>query len=70
MYQIAFPPALLASFLPWLMLNRDGLSILLHPGTGDAYAYADHIEYAVWLGSALPLRMNVLRKSRKTPSHS
>jgi hypothetical protein len=36
--QIAFPPALLASFLPWLMLNREGLSILLHPGTGDAYA--------------------------------
>ena len=24
------------------MLNRDGLSILLHPGTGDAYA--DHID--------------------------
>jgi aromatic ring-cleaving dioxygenase len=36
MYQIAFPPPLLASFLPWLMLNRDGLSILRHPGTGDA----------------------------------
>jgi len=48
-------------------LNRDGLSILLHPGTGDAYA--DHIDHAVWLGSVLPLRMNVLRKSRKTPSH-
>jgi hypothetical protein len=45
----------LASFLPWLMLNRDGLSILLHPGTGDAYA--DHIDHAVWLGSVLPLRM-------------
>jgi aromatic ring-cleaving dioxygenase len=40
MHQIAFPPPLLASFLPWLMPNRDGLSILLHPGTGDAYA--DH----------------------------
>ena len=50
------------------MLNRNGLSILLHPGTGDAYA--DHIDHAVWLGSALPLRVNVLRKSRKTPSHS
>ena len=58
----------MASFLPWLMLNREGLSILLHPGTGDAYAY--HIDPAVWLGSALPLRLNVLRKSRKTPSHS
>jgi aromatic ring-cleaving dioxygenase len=30
----------------------------------------DHIDHAVWLGSVLPLRMNVLRKSRKTPSHS
>ena len=66
MYQIAFPPALLASFLPWQMLNLE--SILLHPVTGDAYA--DHIDHAVWLGSALPLRMNVLRKSRKTRSHS
>jgi aromatic ring-cleaving dioxygenase len=35
MYQLAFPPPLLASFLPWLMLNRDGLSILLHPSTAE-----------------------------------
>src|SRR5260370_11085052 len=68
MYQLAFPPPLLASFLPWLMLNRDCLSILLHPGTGDAYA--DHIDHAVWLGSVLPLRVDVLRKSRQTPSQA
>jgi DOPA 4,5-dioxygenase len=59
MYQIAFPRTLLASFLPWLMLNRDGLIILLHPGTGDAYA--DHTDHAVWLGGMLPLRLDVLR---------
>jgi aromatic ring-cleaving dioxygenase len=59
MYQIAFPPALLASFLPWLMLNRDGLTILLHPGTGDGYA--DHSEHAAWLGSMLALRLEALR---------
>jgi DOPA 4,5-dioxygenase len=41
------------------MLNRDGLTILLHPGTGDAYA--DHADHAVWLGGMLPLRLDVLR---------
>jgi aromatic ring-cleaving dioxygenase len=58
MYQIAFPPELLASFLPWLMLNRDGLTILVHPGTGNPYA--DHTAHAAWLGGTLPLRTDVL----------
>jgi aromatic ring-cleaving dioxygenase len=61
MYQIAFPRSLLATFLPWLMLNRDGLTILLHPGTGDPYA--DHTDHAVWFGAVLPLRLDVLREA-------
>ena len=61
MYQIAFPRNLLASFLPWLMLNRDGLTILLHPGTGDPYA--DHTDHAIWFGAVLPLRLDVLREA-------
>jgi aromatic ring-cleaving dioxygenase len=52
MYQIEFAPELLSAFLPWLMLNRDDLSILLHPGTGDDYA--DHTAHAAWLGPVLP----------------
>jgi aromatic ring-cleaving dioxygenase len=60
MYQIAFPRAMLAKFVPWLMLNRDGLTILLHPETGDDYR--DHAVHAVWFGIALPLRLNVFRK--------
>ncbi len=60
MYQVAFPRALLGSFLPWLMLNRDGLTILVHPETGNAYA--DHSEHAAWLGGVLPLKLEVLRK--------
>jgi DOPA 4,5-dioxygenase len=59
MFQIAFPASLLASLLPWLMLNSEGLSILVHPETGDAYA--DHIEHAAWIGDKLPLRAEVLR---------
>jgi aromatic ring-cleaving dioxygenase len=39
---------------------REGLSILLHPGTGDAYA--DLTDHAVWLGSVLPMRMKCSAK--------
>src|SRR6266581_83366 len=66
MYQIAFPRMLLASLLPWLMLNRDGLTILLHPGTGNACA--DHTDHAVWFGSMLPLRLDVLRAAQEAPA--
>jgi aromatic ring-cleaving dioxygenase len=59
MYQIAFPRSLLASFLPWLMLNRDGLTVLLHPETGNDYA--DHTAHAAWLGGILPLRLDIFR---------
>jgi len=63
MYQIAFPRALLASLLPWLMLNRDDLTILVHPETGNAYA--DHTQHAAWLGGVLPLNADVLRGATK-----
>jgi DOPA 4,5-dioxygenase len=58
MYQIAFEPDRLATILPWLMLNRHGLTILVHPETGDDYA--DHAQHAVWLGAVLQLRLETL----------
>jgi DOPA 4,5-dioxygenase len=42
------------------MLNRDELSILLHPETGDDYR--DHTAHACWFGALLPLRVEVFRK--------
>jgi DOPA 4,5-dioxygenase len=60
MYQIAFPREMLADFVPWLMLNRDGLTVLLHPETGDNYT--DHSAHAVWFGAVLPLRLEVFRR--------
>ncbi len=60
MYQIAFAPEMLAEFVPWLMLNRDGLTVLLHPETGDNYT--DHSAHAAWFGSVLPLRLNVFQR--------
>jgi aromatic ring-cleaving dioxygenase len=56
-YQVEFPAAMLASFVPWLMLNRDGLNVLLHPETGDGYL--DHAIHAAWFGQSLPLKLEV-----------
>jgi DOPA 4,5-dioxygenase len=59
MYQVSFPAAEFARIVPWLMLNHDGLSILIHPNTDDGYR--DHVEHAVWLGKQLDLRLDILR---------
>jgi len=58
MYQVAFAPEELARLLPWLMLNRGPLAVLLHPETGDEVA--DHTAHAAWLGGPLPLRLEAL----------
>jgi aromatic ring-cleaving dioxygenase len=58
MYQLAFGTELFASLVPWLMLNRDGLDVLVHPNT--LAPRDDHLQHALWLGQVLPLREDVL----------
>lgn len=53
MYQVAFLPEEFPRIVPWLMLNRDGLDVLVHPETGDDVA--DHTMHAMWLGQKLEL---------------
>jgi aromatic ring-cleaving dioxygenase len=60
MYQVAFAIEEFPAIVPWLMLNREGLDILVHPLTGDSVA--DHTKFALWLGTPLPLRVDVLRR--------
>lgn len=59
MYQVKFGVDRFAAIVPWLMLNRDGLTILIHPNTGDAYR--DHAVHPLWLGEKLNLHLEVLR---------
>ena len=61
MYQVAFAAEEFARLVPWLMLNRGGLDVLVHPQTEDAYR--DHAVHALWLGTKLPLRLDVLRRA-------
>lgn len=59
-YQIAFEASDFAELVPWLALNRQGLSILIHPETEDVLA--DHSDHAIWLGPQLALDMEILRR--------
>jgi aromatic ring-cleaving dioxygenase len=52
--QIIFAPDEFARLVPWLMLNRNGLDVLVHPLTADAAR--DHDADGLWLGTQLQLR--------------
>ncbi len=61
MYQIAFLPDLFPTLVPFLMLNRMGLTILLHPESGRPRD--DHTLHAVWMGEVLAVKTEVLRET-------
>lgn len=60
MYQVKFDPDEFGKLLPWLMLNHQGLSVLIHPQTGNDVA--DHSDNALWLGTKLELNIEFLQK--------
>ena len=60
MYQVAFRPDQFDGFVQWLAVNREGLDILVHPLTENAWN--DHIVFGFWMGDKLPLNEEKLRK--------
>jgi DOPA 4,5-dioxygenase len=58
-YQIAFAPGLVGELVSWLALNRQGLTVFIHPETGNAIA--DHSEHVIWLGESRKLNLDALR---------
>ena len=60
MYQVKFDPSEFGKLVPWLMLNHEGLNVLIHPQTGDDVA--DHSDNALWLGKQLDLDIEFLRE--------
>ena len=56
--QIIFKKEAFQSVVPWLMLNRQGLDILIHPLTDDEYE--DHTANALWLGRPVRLHLGTL----------
>ena len=59
---VVFKPDQFEHVVPFLMLNREGLDVLVHPLTEDAVE--DHSSFAIWLGNLVPLRLNTLPRGR------
>jgi aromatic ring-cleaving dioxygenase len=59
---VVFEPEQFDHVVPYLMLNRGGLDVLVHPLTKDAVE--DHSSYAIWLGNPVELKLNTLPRGR------
>ena len=59
-FNVIFRSEEFQSIVPWLMLNRDGLDVLVHPLTDSSYD--DHSKNALWLGTPVPMRLEKLSK--------
>lgn len=56
-FQIAFTPDLFDQIIPYLALNRDGLTIFAHPNTDDDLR--DHRDGGIWMGAIRPLDLSI-----------
>lgn len=59
-YQIHFQPEIFDQIVPWLMLNREGLTVFLHPQTGDDLV--DHRDSPIWMGKQVDLNLGMFEK--------
>jgi DOPA 4,5-dioxygenase len=58
-FNVIFETSEFQEIVPWLMLNRDGLDVLVHPLTESSYD--DHSKNALWLGTPVPMKLDILR---------
>ena len=63
MYQISFSGELFGKLVPWLMINRETLSVLIHPETGNCIE--DHSKHSFWLGSKMSLDLDFLKSLQR-----
>jgi DOPA 4,5-dioxygenase len=66
-FRFMFTAAQFENIVPWLMLNRQGLDVLVHPLTDNSYD--DHSRYAMWLGSPVPLKLNTRSRTYRAEQY-
>ncbi|WP_428490385.1 DOPA 4,5-dioxygenase family protein [Rhodopila sp.] len=64
-FNVTFRADQFQAIVPWLMLNRDGLDILVHPLTDDMID--DHSVHAMWLGTPVKLKLDHMQRTGYRP---
>jgi len=59
-FAVIFQVEAFQAIVPWLMLHREGLDILIHPLTDDMVD--DHTGHALWLGKPVSLKIGTLQR--------
>jgi len=57
--QLGFKPEVFGKLIPWLLLHRGGLTVFIHPETGNDLK--DHTEHAIWMGAIEPLKLDMFK---------
>lgn len=60
-YQVHFAKELFPEMVPFIALERDGLTVLIHPNTGDDLR--DHRDFPMWMGSMPALDLSIFDRS-------
>ena len=55
--QLAFAPEQFGDITSWLALHRQGLTVLVHPDTGDDLE--NHRDHALWMGRMPELKLDI-----------
>ncbi|MCP4598822.1 DOPA 4,5-dioxygenase family protein [Neptuniibacter sp.] len=58
--QLAFSQRQFSEFIPWLMKESQGLTILIHPISDDHLK--DHRDYPMWIGKSEILDLSLFEK--------
>ncbi|PIK15225.1 DOPA 4,5-dioxygenase family protein [Halobacteriovorax sp. JY17] len=58
--QLLFSNDDLPKAMPWILENREGLTIFMHPDTGNDYI--DHTDHTIWMGEMLELDTSRFKK--------
>jgi aromatic ring-cleaving dioxygenase len=66
-FRFMFTTSQFETVVPWLMLNRQGLDVLVHPLTDNSHD--DHSRYAVWLGAPVALKLGTMRRTYRAEQY-